>query len=84
MGSSYATVPADFVSAVATEVAASVDTAVESWMAQVEAALLDARLTTLGRMNAVHDVLQTYKTLTGKTELRCRDGRRALLSGEGL
>jgi hypothetical protein len=86
MSSLPATVPVEFVCMIATDVAAGVDLAVESWMAQVEAAILDAHLTTLGRMNAVREVLQTYKTVTGKTELRCRDGRQLLAfpSGEAL
>jgi hypothetical protein len=67
-------VPAEFVTAVASEIAASVDVAVEFWMAQIESALHDDHLTTLGRMNAAHDVLASYKQLTGKMELRCRRG----------
>jgi hypothetical protein len=72
MSSLRAIVPVEFVSTVAAEVATGVDTAVESWMAQIDAALLDDHLTTLGRINAVREVVQTYKTLTGKSELRCR------------
>jgi len=59
----------DFVSLVAEEIARSVDNAVESWMAQVEHALTDGRLTTLGRLNAAKEVMSRYKELTGKTEL---------------
>lgn len=86
MSSLRATVPVEFVSTVATEIAAGVEAAVELWMAEIEAALGDTHLTTLGRMNAVRDVVQTYKTLTGKSELRCRDGRQplAILSREAL
>ena len=69
MSALHASIPGDFVSLVAGEIASSVDTAVEFWMAQVEGALQDDRLTTLGRMNAVQAVLAWYKHLTGKTEL---------------
>ena len=60
----------DFVSVVAAEIASGVDRAVECWMAQIEQALNDAHLTTLGRLNAVQSVMKRYKELTGKTELR--------------
>ena len=69
----HASIPGDIVSVVAAEIASSVDTAVEFWMAQVECALHDDRLTTLGRMNAAQAVLESYKHLTGKAELRGRN-----------
>jgi hypothetical protein len=61
----------DFVSAVANELMLGIDSAVECWMAKVEEALTDSHLTTLGRLNAVHEVLDDYKCLTGKARLRC-------------
>lgn len=67
-----ATVPPEFVSVVAGEIANGVETAVESWMAQIDGALQDDRLTTLGRMHAVQEILAKYKQLTGKRELSCR------------
>jgi hypothetical protein len=62
----------EFVNAVAAEMASGVESAVESWMAQVDQALEDSRLTTLGRMNAVREIVQTYKHLTGKKRLELR------------
>lgn len=62
----------ELVNAVAVEMASGVDTAVESWMAQIEHAFTDPALTTLGRINAVNEVLKTYKRVTGKTQLYCR------------
>jgi hypothetical protein len=62
----------DFVDAIAVEVACKIDVAVESWMAEVELALTDPALTTLGRMNAAKEVLAQYKTLTGKQQLQSR------------
>jgi len=49
-----------------------VDVAVESWMAQVDEALHDPKLTTLGRMNSVKEVLARYKSLNGKTTVTSR------------
>ena len=62
----------DFVDAIAVEVASKIDVAVESWMAAVEQALNDPALTTLGRMNAAKEVLDQYKSLTGKQQLQSR------------
>ncbi len=62
----------EFVDLVAAEMASGIDSAVECWMAQVERALTDMRLTTLGRLNAVRETLDDYKRLTGKTNLDCR------------
>ena len=75
MSAQHASVPADFISVVAGEIASGVDAAVEFWMAQVERALDDDGLTTLGRMSAARAVLAQYKQLTGKTELHGRRGR---------
>lgn len=60
----------DFVNVVATEMAHGVETAVERWLAQIERAMTDRELTTLGRLNAVQEILQDYKRLTGKVQLK--------------
>ena len=60
----------DFVAAIAVEVATKIDVAVESWMAEMEQALNDPALTTLGRINAAKEVLAQYKSLTGKQQLQ--------------
>jgi hypothetical protein len=62
----------DFVDTIAAEVASKIDVAVESWMADVELALNDPALTTLGRMNAAKEVLDQYKNFTGKKQLQSR------------
>jgi hypothetical protein len=41
-------------------------------MAQLDEALTDTRLTTLGRLNAVSAIIARYKQLTGKSQLRSR------------
>jgi len=58
--------------AIVREMASGVDQAVECWMAQIEQIFHDTRLTTLGRMNAIQDVVQRYKQLTGKDHLTSR------------
>lgn len=58
--------------AIVREMASGVDKAVECWMAQIEQIFNDTRLTTLGRMNAIHEVVQRYKQLTGKDHLTSR------------
>jgi len=60
----------DFVNLVATEMAHGVETAVECWLARIDRVLMDRHLTTLGRLQAVQEVLQDYKRLTGKVELK--------------
>ena len=61
----------DFIDAVVSELSAGIDVAVECWMVQVEAALENPRLTTLGRMQAVREILDRYQTATGKTQIEC-------------
>lgn len=69
----------DIVNVIAGEMAAGVERAVDCWMSEIEQALTDQRLTTLGRMNAAREVLNRYKNLTGKKQLALRkrlgDGR---------
>jgi len=65
----------NFVEAVAREMACGVETAVECWMAQIEEAMTDLRLTSLGRLNAVTQILVNYKRLTGKEQLQLRKKR---------
>ena len=62
----------DLVSLLAAEMASGVERAVECWLAQVEGALTDTQLTTLGRLNAVREILDRYKALTGKAQLEGR------------
>ena len=67
-----ATISRDLVDLIASEMASGVDRAVECWMSRVEQALTDVHLTTLGRLNAVREILEQYKNLTGKTQLETR------------
>jgi hypothetical protein len=60
---------ASFVSLLASEMNAAVEHSLECWMAEIDHALTDTRLTTLGRLHAVESILQQYKTLVGKTAI---------------
>ena len=62
----------DVVLAIAEEVANGVQTAVDCWMTEIDLALTDNRLTTLGRLNAVREIVAHYKHLTGKVQSVCR------------
>ncbi len=63
----------DVVSVIATEMASGVERAVDLWMAQFDEVMADHRLTTLGRLNAVQDILESYKAATGKATLHRRN-----------
>jgi hypothetical protein len=52
----------------AEKMAFGVGTAVQCWTMAVEAALTDAPLTALGRLNAVDEFVQNYKLLAGKVQ----------------
>jgi hypothetical protein len=67
-----------FVDAIAAEKILGLEIVVEAWMAQVEQALDDPKLTTLGRMYAVRDVVSRYRSTAGKRQLAmCNCGRTA-------
>lgn len=57
----------ELIEAVAAEMSEGIDSAVGYWMSQIEGALSDPRLTTLGRMNAVHEVVENYHRAGGNT-----------------
>ena len=64
LGISLATMATDraLIEAVAAEMSEGIETAVSFWMTQIEAALLNPRLTTLGRLHAVQEIVQRYYT----------------------
>ncbi len=74
MGNLLATtaIATDVVDVIASEMALGVDRAVECWMLQIEQALTDVHLTSLGRLNAVREIVDAYKQLTGKAQLQDR------------
>ena len=46
---------------IATEMSLGIDCAIEFWMGQIEQALDDPELTTLGRLYAVRAIVQTFR-----------------------
>jgi hypothetical protein len=65
-------IPTDLVEVIASEMSVGVERAVECWMSEIEQALTDIHLTSLGRLNAVCEILAEYKHLTGKAQLQDR------------
>ncbi|HXY47927.1 MAG TPA: hypothetical protein VEI01_00660 [Terriglobales bacterium] len=63
MGIVLATAARDraLIEAVANEIAAGIECALEFWMIQFESVLQDPRLTTLGRLNAVREIVNNYR-----------------------
>jgi len=64
---------------IAAEMASGVERAVDCWMSQMERALTDMQLTSLGRLNAAREIVERYKKLTGKTELAGPEGNPFLM-----
>ena len=62
----------DLITVIAQEMSCAVERSMEYWMAQLDEALTDTRLTTLGRLNAVSAIVARYKQFTGKSQLRSR------------
>ena len=62
----------EIVLAIAEEMANGVQTAVDCWMNEIDLALTDTHLTSLGKLNAVREIVEHYKHLTGQARL---DGR---------
>lgn len=58
---SAAAVNRDLIEAVSAEMCAGIDCAVGFWMSQIEDVLEDSRLTTLGRLQAIKEVLGAYR-----------------------
>ena len=56
----------ELVQLIAEEMAYGVEMAVECWMSEIDEALTDVHLTTMGRLNAVREIVENYKQLTGK------------------
>lgn len=65
-------IPTDLVEVIASEMSVGVERAVECWMSEIEQALTNIHLTSLGRLNAVCEIVEEYKQLTGKTQLKDR------------
>ena len=51
----------DLIAAVVAEMAVGIDCALEFWMGQIEAVFDDSQMTTLGRVQAVKEILNQYR-----------------------
>lgn len=74
-GESVATataVPQGIVDVRADEIARNVDRAVGYWISQIDEALNDANLTSLGRRYAAKEIVERYQSVTGKPGLEPR------------
>ena len=60
------------VDVIASEMAHGIERAVDCWMSQIEQAITDVHLTSLGRLNAVTNIVGKYKSLTGRMQLAGR------------
>ena len=69
VGIVLATVASDraLIEAVAAEMSTGIEGAVSFWMSQIDEALRDPGLTTLGRMHAVQEILNCYHRACGNT-----------------
>ena len=65
-------IPSDVIDVIAAEMALGVERAVECWMSQLEQVLSDVHLTSLGRLNAIRNIVDEYKHATGKAQLKDR------------
>lgn len=59
----------DLVQMIAEEMALGVRSAVDCWMTEISLALADNQLTTVGRLNAIREIVENYKHLTGQSHL---------------
>ena len=77
MGRLLASVVTDhaLIEAVVAEMSDGIECAVNFWMTQIEEALRDPSLTTLGRMNAIQEIVRQYRA-TGEFNVG-RDGHAA-------
>ncbi|MBA3915318.1 MAG: hypothetical protein H0X25_15990 [Acidobacteriales bacterium] len=68
-----AAISADFVDVIAREISQATNYAVEAWLAEIEAALDSTKLSHMGRLRAVREIIERYKRLAGKHELQPRN-----------
>jgi hypothetical protein len=61
----------DFVQIVANEVSSGIDRAVGYWLGGIELEVVDRSLTTSQRLQAIEDILQEYKILSGRADIGC-------------
>jgi hypothetical protein len=62
----------EFIEAVAAEVSGGIHSALNCWLGRIERVLEARTLTTLGRLQAVQEIVAEYKRITGQVNLECR------------
>src|SRR2546422_7697061 len=70
-----AAVSRDVITVIVQEMSCAVDRSVEYWMAQLDEALTDTRLTTLGRLDAVSAIISRYNDFPGTSPIPSRPPR---------
>lgn len=55
----------ELIEAVAAEMSAGIDCAVDFWMSQIDAVFENNQITTLGRLQAIREILRTYQLSRG-------------------
>ena len=58
----------ELIEAVVAEMSAGIDCALEFWMSQIDAVFENNQITTLGRLQAIQEILRTYHRSTGGGE----------------
>lgn len=66
------TLDREFIEAVAAEMSNGIHAALECWMGKIERVLDSSALTTLGRLQAVREILADYRDMAGETRIECR------------
>lgn len=61
----------DFVEMVAEEVSSGIEQALGYWLGRIEIEVIDRSLTASQRVNAIAEILQEYKVLSGREEVGC-------------
>jgi hypothetical protein len=62
----------DFIDVIAGEITLGVNAAVNGWISEFESILEDSSLTTLGKLQAIHEVVARYRSLnTSGEQLEC-------------
>ena len=61
----------DFVEMIAQEVSSGIEQALGYWLGRIEVEVIDRSLTASQRVDAVAEILQEYKALSGREEVGC-------------
>lgn len=62
----------EFIEAVAAEMSHGIHAALACWMGRIERVMENNALTSLGRLQAVKEIIAEYKNLIGETGFDCR------------